>query len=89
MTVDGADNLGLLPYRRRIVAVSECLPSDAVYDVVAHSQKPSWTSHTRGAMRQADIRGDPESADTIHRRAYVVSPSFPPHPITAVLEAYL
>ena len=33
-------NLGLLPYRRRIVAVSECLPSDAVYDVVAHSRNP-------------------------------------------------
>lgn len=61
-------NLGLLPYRRRIVAVSEYLPSVVQPLLTSRSRPP----YPRREVREAHLRGDHARAATVHRRAYEV-----------------
>lgn len=69
------DNLGLMPYRRRIVSVSESFCDLWIF----HLQIPdvnSWPAHTYHAMRPAVDRGIDSSADALHRRINPVRPYF-------------
>lgn len=63
-------NLGLLPYRRRIVAVSEYFHSPSiVWSLLTPRSRPP---HPRRAVRETNFRGDHARATTLHRGTYAV-----------------
>lgn len=62
------DNVGLMPYRRQIVAVSKCQRSFffVLGKVLTSLSSSSWQTDTRREMRKTNSRGSHAGTAEIH-----------------------